>query len=191
MSGAELAARRAFPCAPFIATSPLCKRWGRKSTASRAWLCASPRLFAAAYFLKRKSRRCAWSRWVARRTDKSLSSAARDAMAKIAAVLPRDLKHRLEDDALLVGRGWERPHLVGLKLLRRALREERKLAIAYRDDKGAGPNDHLARGARLFQSAIVLVGWCELRQDLRHFRADRSKRRRFWIVHLPCSRLIW
>jgi predicted DNA-binding transcriptional regulator YafY len=80
------------------------------------------------------------ARWVARRTDESLSSAARDAMAKIAAVLPRDLKHRLEDDALIVGRSWERPHLVGLKLLRRALREERKLAIAYRTTRAHGPN---------------------------------------------------
>jgi predicted DNA-binding transcriptional regulator YafY/glutathione S-transferase len=130
------------------------------------------------------------ARWVARRTDESLSSAARDAMAKIAAVLPRDLKHRLEDDALLVGRGWERPHLVGLKLLRRALREERKLAIAYRDDKGARTERIIWPVALgFFESARVLVGWCELRQDFRHFRADRIETAEILDVHLPCRRL--
>jgi predicted DNA-binding transcriptional regulator YafY len=77
------------------------------------------------------------AKWVARRTDDGLSDAARSAVAKIAAVLPVERKSRLEDDALIVGPGWERPQHVELKLLRRALREERKLAICYRDERGA------------------------------------------------------
>jgi glutathione S-transferase len=114
------------------------------------------------------------ARWVARRTDEALSCAARNAVAKIAAVLPHDLKQRLEDDALIVGRGWERPHLVGLKLLRQALREERKLAIAYRDESGVRTERILWPVALgFFESTRILAGWCELRQDFRHFRADR------------------
>ncbi|MFZ3178910.1 MAG: YafY family protein, partial [Methylocystis silviterrae] len=77
------------------------------------------------------------AKWVARRTDDALSEAAGNAVAKISAVLPQELRTRLEDDALLVGPGWERPQHVELTLLRRALREERKLAISYRDEKGA------------------------------------------------------
>ena len=84
------------------------------------------------------------------------------------------LKHRLEDDALLIGPGWERPQRVGLKLLRRALREERKLAITYRDENGAR-TERVIWPVTLgfFESTRILVGWCELRRDFRHFRADR------------------
>lgn len=114
------------------------------------------------------------ARWVARRTDDALADAAGNAIARIAAVLPDDLRRRLEDESLLVGSGWERRQAVDLKLLRRALREERKLRIAYRDEKGVRSERTIwpiALG--FFESARVLVTWCELRQDFRHFRADR------------------
>jgi predicted DNA-binding transcriptional regulator YafY len=75
-------------------------------------------------------------KWVARRTDESLGAAARDAMAKIGAVLPPDLRTRMEDDALVVGAGWERPKQVELSVLRQALREERKLALTYVNEAG-------------------------------------------------------
>lgn len=114
------------------------------------------------------------ARWVARRTDDALSDAARNATAKIAAVLPQDLKARMENRALIVGPGWEKPHSVDLKLLRRALRAERKLAIRYRDEKGAQTQRivwPVALG--FFESSRVLAGWCELRGNFRHFRTDR------------------
>ncbi|QGM97464.1 HTH domain-containing protein [Methylocystis parvus] len=114
------------------------------------------------------------AKWVARRTDEGLSDAARNAVTKIAAVLPPELKPLLEDDALIVGPSWERPQHVELKLLRRALREERKLAICYRDEKGARTERVIWPVAvGFFESTRVLAGWCELRRDFRHFRADR------------------
>src|SRR5581483_10932102 len=45
------------------------------------------------------------SRWVAERADKPLSEAARNALAKIAAVLPEDLKDGIEDSGMLIGPG--------------------------------------------------------------------------------------
>ena len=45
------------------------------------------------------------SRWVANRADTPLGDAARNALAKIAAVLPPDLKDSLEDAGLLIGPG--------------------------------------------------------------------------------------
>lgn len=114
------------------------------------------------------------AKWVARRTDDSLSDAARNAIAKIAAVLPRDLKAQLDDDALIVGSGRERAQHVELALLRRALREERKLAMSYRDEKGLRTERvvwPVALG--FFESARVIAGWCELRGAFRHFRSDR------------------
>jgi predicted DNA-binding transcriptional regulator YafY/glutathione S-transferase len=114
------------------------------------------------------------AKWVARRTDDALSDAARNAVAKLSAVLPEDLRADLNDEALLVGPGWERPHHVDLKLLRLALRDERKLAISYRDEKGAR-TDRVVWPVALgfFESTRVLAGWCELRSAFRHFRADR------------------
>jgi len=43
------------------------------------------------------------SRWVARSGDKGLADAATDALAKIAAVLPQDLRDDLDASVLLVG----------------------------------------------------------------------------------------
>ncbi|WP_036290870.1 WYL domain-containing protein [Methylosinus sp. PW1] len=113
------------------------------------------------------------AKWVAQRTDDGLSRAAQSAMAKISAVLPQG-RSRASDDALIVGPPWSRAHVAELKLLRRALREERKLAISYADGKGARTRRvvwPVALG--FFESARVLVAWCELRGDFRHFRADR------------------
>src|SRR6187397_2210277 len=45
------------------------------------------------------------SRWVADRTDAALNRAARSALAKIAAVLPPDLKTGLDTSGLLIGPG--------------------------------------------------------------------------------------
>ena len=45
------------------------------------------------------------SRWVAKRADSRLGAASRDAIAKIAAVLPVDLRNKLDASALLIGPG--------------------------------------------------------------------------------------
>jgi predicted DNA-binding transcriptional regulator YafY/glutathione S-transferase len=129
------------------------------------------------------------AKWVAQRTDDGLSRAARNAVAKISAVLPQDLKSRLEDDALIIGFGWERPHAVELKLLRQALREERKLSISYSDGKGARTNRviwPIALG--FFESTRVLAAWCELRAEFRHFRTDRIERANVMEMRFPRRR---
>lgn len=129
------------------------------------------------------------AQWVAQRTDQALSGAARNAIAKIAAVLPEDLKRRLEDEALVIGPGWERPHSVDLKLLRQALRDERKLVIAYRDEKGAATERVIWPVAlAFFESVRVLAAWCEMRKDFRHFRTDRLEKAEILAVHVPRRR---
>ncbi|OWU86571.1 transcriptional regulator [Oceanicola sp. 22II-s10i] len=63
---------------------------------------------------------------------------------------------------------------VPVSLLRRAIRDERKLRITY--ETPAGP-----RTERTIRPLVViyhvevkmLAAWCELRHDLRHFRMDR------------------
>jgi predicted DNA-binding transcriptional regulator YafY len=133
------------------------------------------------------------AKWAARRTDDALSDAARNAVAKLSAFLPEDLRAKLNDEALLVGPGWERPQHVDLKLLRRALRDERKLAISYRDEKGARTERVIWLVAiGFFESTRVLAGWCELRAAFRHFRADRIEGTlRLWLARrcgrYPCK----
>jgi predicted DNA-binding transcriptional regulator YafY/glutathione S-transferase len=114
------------------------------------------------------------AKWVGQRTDEALSGAARNAMAKIAAVLPKDLRLKLEDEALIIGPGWKNPQLVDLRLLRQALREERKLAIVYHDETGTRTERIIWPVALgFFETTRILVAWCELRHGFRHFRADR------------------
>ena len=115
------------------------------------------------------------SRWVASRGDDPLAAAARDALAKIAAVLPADLREGLDASTLLVGPGaaaLRRP--VDLGLIRQAIRRERKLAIAYENGGGSASARTIWPFALAFFDQVrIVAAWCELRQDFRHFRADR------------------
>jgi predicted DNA-binding transcriptional regulator YafY len=113
-------------------------------------------------------------RWVAQRTDAEMGLAARSAMAKVGAVLPAELRAKMEDDALLVAPSRTLPQSVPLALLRRVLSEERKLAISYADEKGAKTRRVVwPVTLGFFDMTRILVAWCELRQDFRHFRTDR------------------
>jgi predicted DNA-binding transcriptional regulator YafY len=113
------------------------------------------------------------TRWVAERADDRLADAARDALAKIAAVLPAGLRDELDASSLLVGPGATAPG-VDLGIVRKAIRGERKLAIAYRDRSGVASERIIWPFALgFFDAAQMVVAWCELRQDFRHFRADR------------------
>ena len=53
------------------------------------------------------------TRWVAERGDPRLGAAARDALARIAAVLPAPLRHELDSSALLVGPAGPAPEASG------------------------------------------------------------------------------
>ncbi|WP_233858618.1 helix-turn-helix transcriptional regulator [Paraburkholderia sp. HD33-4] len=114
-------------------------------------------------------------RWVADRCDKTLSSGAPSTLAKIAAVLPTELRRELEESSLLVGAPLTRPtHTISLDLLRAAVRAERKLAMTYVDGSGIHSRRVVWPFALVyFDQARVLMCWCELRADFRNFRSDR------------------
>ncbi|CAO3415050.1 Transcriptional regulator, DeoR family [Azospirillum doebereinerae] len=117
------------------------------------------------------------SRWVADRGDGRLAEAARNALSKIAAVLPPDRRDGLDGAALLVGPG--EPMATGdteLATIRHAIRAERKLEIAYRDGDGSESRRTVWPFALAFFDRVrVMVAWCELRQAFRHFRTDRIR----------------
>lgn len=114
-------------------------------------------------------------RWVARRSDPQLAEAARNMLAKVSGVLPHTLRHELESSALLIGPGD--PVLgsqVTLEEIRRAIRQELKAAITYLDQDGQQTERTIWPFAMgFFETTRMVVAWCEKRQAIRHFRADR------------------
>lgn len=115
------------------------------------------------------------SRWVAERADRRLAGAARNALAKIAAVLPDGLRDDLDAAALLVGPGTVSScGDAELVLIRNSIRAEQKLQLAYRDQQqGETLRTVWPFALAFFDQVRVLVAWCELRQAFRHFRTDR------------------
>lgn len=115
------------------------------------------------------------SRWVAERADSELAEAARNARAKIAAVIPPELRRELEASSLLIPPGG--PAFSGdleLAQIRRAIRGERKMLISYRDLKGGDSTRTIWPFAMgFFERTRMVVAWCELREGFRHFRTDR------------------
>src|SRR5712692_5777631 len=71
-------------------------------------------------------------RLTAEHGDEALGRAARDVIAKLRAVLPRDLRTVVDETALLAGPARHRPaDGVDLQEIRRAIRERRKARIVY------------------------------------------------------------
>jgi len=130
------------------------------------------------------------ARFVAQHGDLRLARAARSAVARIEAVLPADLRDRLDDAGLWIGPSKERPaDPVDADLLRRAIREEKKLDLAYADASGSASRRIVWPVAlAFFERVRILVAWCELRQGFRHFRVDRMADARLLDARYPRRR---
>jgi predicted DNA-binding transcriptional regulator YafY len=129
-------------------------------------------------------------RWVAAQTDEPLGKAARNALSKIAAVLPDDLQRSLETSSLLVP--FHRPAAGDTELptIREAIRTERKLRITYSDEQENRTSRTIWPFALGFFERIRMVAaWCEMRQDYRHFRTDRIRSLKITDSRYPRRRL--
>ena len=115
------------------------------------------------------------SRWVAAgHADKRLSQSASQALSKITAVLPPELRERAEATNLLVARDRDPKMQVDPADIRMAIRNEQKLAIGYRTPDGFESKRVIWPFLIGFFDRIrIVAGWCELRQDYRSFRVDR------------------
>ena len=115
------------------------------------------------------------SRMVAQSADAPLARAARDALAKITAVLPENRRDDVASLGLLSAqRRPAAPDGVDLALLRQAIRAERKIWISYGDETGNRTERRIWPIALTFYERVrLLAAWCELRQAYRHFRTDR------------------
>lgn len=107
--------------------------------------------------------------------DAALGRAARDAVAKIAAVLPEGLRGPFIDAPLYAPSPALVPaDIIDPALLREALRSERKVEILYQVPERV-PERRVVWPIVLafFERARVMAAYCELRQDFRNFRTDR------------------
>lgn len=109
------------------------------------------------------------------RGDAALARTARDAVAKIATVLPAHLREGFLDAPLYAPSAALPPEdRICLARLREGLRSGRKLEIVYQVP-GRAPERRVVWPIVLafFERARVLAAWCELRGAYRNFRSDR------------------
>jgi predicted DNA-binding transcriptional regulator YafY len=113
---------------------------------------------------------------VGRQGDKALAASASNALAKIAAAAPKDLRDAIATVGLWAVPLVEPKDLPVLKPIREAIRREHKVAIGYGDEKGVSTDRVIWPIALAFyEGKQTVAAWCELRSGFRHFRTDRIR----------------
>lgn len=115
------------------------------------------------------------ARLVRRLRDPKLQEAADSVFSKVTVVLPEALRRQLTAMSIYVSPGdTAQPLGVDLADVRGAIRDSRKLHIAYADEKGRRSHRTIWPIAMAYYVDVTLVGaWCELRADYRNFRVER------------------
>jgi predicted DNA-binding transcriptional regulator YafY len=115
------------------------------------------------------------AQWVADRGDAVLANAARDLISKISLTVPQHLRPFITDPTIGTPRNFVAA-ADGLDLTKTRLwiRDGRKIRIRYRDKMGEA-SDRIIWPVIIGYAETVrlLVAWCEMREDFRHFRTDR------------------
>lgn len=116
-------------------------------------------------------------RWVKTQPDAGLAGASANALGKIAAAAPADLRDQIDDIGL-----WpiffpsEKPRAEFLMVARQAMTHERTLSLRYVDgQQRISEREVWPVQIGFHEDRQILVGWCLLRQAFRHFRADRVR----------------
>ena len=109
--------------------------------------------------------------------DPVLAEAAGNALSKLRASLPARMRSEFEHAVLYAKRFVKRPEIgIDIEALRGATREERVVEIAYRDQHGQDTERGVLPLAIVYlDQALVLLAWCNLREDYRTFRIDRIR----------------
>jgi len=161
----------------------------------RRRLCAASGLHAAAADVQRGGDRGAGARLalVHQRADRALADAAANVLAKIGAVLPKDLRETLDDSGLLIAPGEPSPQ--AMHNCPRSARPSGPSAsspVVPRQDGAASRRTVWPFAVGFFEKARVVVA-CASCAGFRHFRTDRITTltvtdRRYPRRRKPCSR---
>lgn len=129
------------------------------------------------------------AQWVSRQTDDTLALAVKNALAKINAVLPPDLRSALDDDAIYVGHPSKSAMPLDLSEVRRALREQRKLRITLSIEH-APPGQQMVWPIMLglIENKRFIAAWCELDGQFRVIGMDDIARAEVLEERYPRSR---
>lgn len=117
------------------------------------------------------------ARLVSGQGDANLVRSADNAIAKIASVVPPDLRPVLLEAPLFAPvTGRDVVDKVDSGTIRTAIRARQKLHLEYADAQGALSERSIWPIAIAYYRGVrLLVAWCELRQDFRNFRVDRIR----------------
>lgn len=115
------------------------------------------------------------ARLVQRLKDPNLQEAANAVLAKVTVVVPERLRQHIADTPVYVSPGMAaEAEGADLAQVRAAIRESRKVRIAYADEHGRRTDRVVWPIAMAYYVDVTLVGaWCELRADYRNFRVER------------------
>jgi predicted DNA-binding transcriptional regulator YafY len=118
-------------------------------------------------------------RMLARIGDPGLQKAAESVLSKVTLVVPDPLRDYLGAAPVYVSKsGAPVPAQRDLPTtIRHAIRDGRKMHIAYRDEEGRETLRVIQPFAvAYYVEATLVCAWCELRNGIRHFRTDRIGR---------------
>ncbi len=113
--------------------------------------------------------------WVCSNTDADFKKNAKKAIAKIHAVIPDELKEYIEHQSYLTGPVQRESS--GFDDICKSINERKKLSIIYSDKNDVISSRVIWPVALVYmESCWLLAGWCEIRNQFRHFRTDRIKK---------------
>jgi len=115
-------------------------------------------------------------RLLARTGDPGLQKAASSVLSKVTLVVPDPLRDYLTTAPVYVSKsGAPVPAQRDLpSTIRHAIRAARKIRIAYQNGDGRSSERVIQPFAVAYYTGATLIcAWCELRNDVRHFRTDR------------------
>jgi predicted DNA-binding transcriptional regulator YafY len=124
---------------------------------------------------------------VRRLRDPALQDAAASVLAKIAIMLPDQTRAYFDAAPFYVSEGKARvPDGVDLSEIRSAIRDTRKIRLAYVDEQDRRTRRTIWPIALAYYVDVTLIAaWCELRGDYRHFRVDRVESLAVLEEHYP------
>ena len=131
----------------------------------------------------------AGAQWVSRQTDDGLAHAVQNALAKIDAVLPPEMRRVLNDNTLYISRQPDNPAGLDLARVREAIRGQRKMRVLYTDEDGK-------ESERVIWPIILgfidtqrfIAAWCESLGDFHMFHAERVVQAEFLDERYQASR---
>ncbi len=110
-------------------------------------------------------------------TDETMAKSARSLVAKLKSVLPDRDKEIFSGTAMYAPPSSVKvPWTIDFSDIREAIRNKKLMALDYEDDSGKASERTVRPLALSFWGPTwLLLAWCELRRDYRHFRLDRMK----------------